>query len=96
MCLTPVFGERSSATQGSERGMPIYEYYCPKCGSKFEELRPLARADAPATCARGHSGATRTLSMFAVSRGADGSVMTMEWGGGGSCACGGGGCGCGH
>jgi putative FmdB family regulatory protein len=77
--------------------MPVYEYYCPKCQVKFEELRPMSRADAPASCPSGHRNASRTLSMFAavprVNTG-EGSVATMPSGGG--CACGGGGCGCGH
>ena len=75
--------------------MPIYEYYCPKCAVKFEELRPIARADEAAVCAKGHRGAARTLSVFAMtSKGGDGASLAM--GGGGGCACGGGGCGCGH
>jgi len=76
--------------------MPIYEYYCRRCTAKFEQLRPIVRADEPATCAKGHAGATRTLSVFAaVSKGADGEFEMMPSSGGG-CACGGGGCGCGH
>ncbi len=75
--------------------MPIYEYYCPKCAAKFEQLRPIARADDPVTCAKGHAGATRTLSMFATAtKGAGGGMDMMPSGGG--CGCGGGGCGCGH
>jgi putative FmdB family regulatory protein len=74
--------------------MPIYEYFCPKCATKFEQLRPMSEADNAAICAKGHKGAARTLSVFAaVSRDADGSVATMS---GGGCACGGGACGCGH
>jgi putative FmdB family regulatory protein len=75
--------------------MPIYEYFCPRCATKFEELRPMRDADRPATCARGHKGATRAISVFAaVTKDADGFVSPMASGGG--CACGGGGCGCGH
>ena len=75
--------------------MPIYEYYCPKCASKFEELRPIARADEAAVCEKGHRGATRTLSMFATAtKGGDGESLPAM--GGGGCGCGGGGCGCGH
>jgi putative FmdB family regulatory protein len=74
--------------------MPLYEYYCPKCTSKFELLRPMSRADEGATCPRGHNGGTRTLSVFAaVSKGAGGASQPIT---GGGCACGGGGCGCGH
>lgn len=72
--------------------MPLYEYYCPRCSSKFELLRPMGRADELATCPKGHNGATRTLSVFAaVSKDAAGSTMPA----GGGCACGGGACGCG-
>jgi putative FmdB family regulatory protein len=76
--------------------MPIYEYYyCLKCAAKFEQLRSMAQADDPATCAKGHTGAARTLSMFAtVTRGGGGAADMMPSGGG--CGCGGGGCGCGH
>jgi putative FmdB family regulatory protein len=74
--------------------MPLYEYYCPKCTTKFELLRPMSRADEAGTCPKGHTGGTRTLSVFAaVSKGTDGAPQTMM---GGGCACGGGGCGCGH
>jgi putative FmdB family regulatory protein len=78
--------------------MPLYEYYCRPCASKYELLRPMGRSDEPATCPRGHAGGTRTLSMFAtVTKGGEGS---SEWAapsaGGGGCACGGGACGCGH
>jgi putative FmdB family regulatory protein len=74
--------------------MPIYEYFCPRCASKFELLRPMDKADQPATCEQGHKGGTRVLSVVAaVGRGDDGTVAMMQ---GGGCACGGGGCGCGH
>ena len=77
--------------------MPIYEFFCPKCAVKFEELRPMTRADEPATCAKGHRDANRTLSMFAaVGKNDDGSFAEMPSSGGGGCGCGGGGCGCGH
>ena len=73
--------------------MPLYEYYCPKCATKYELLRPLDRSDEPGTCPQGHGGGARTLSMFAaVTKQADGGVSSMPSGGG--CACGGGGCGC--
>jgi putative FmdB family regulatory protein len=75
--------------------MPVYEYYCPKCATKFEELRPMSRADDAARCPSGHAGANRTLSMFAaVTKNAAGGYEPMPPSGGG-CACGGGGCGCG-
>ena len=78
--------------------MPLYEYYCPRCATKFELLRPMNRIDEPATCPSGHRATSRTLSVFAsTSKGGD---SAMDFGdsmpSGGGCACGGGGCGCGH
>lgn len=58
--------------------MPLYEYYCPTCDSKFEALRPLGRRDDPAACPRGL-------------RGEDGETYGVGGGcpncAGGSCAC---------
>ena len=45
--------------------MPLYEYYCTKCATKYELLRSMSRSDDPATCPNGHKGGARTLSMFA-------------------------------
>ena len=53
--------------------MPLYEYLCQRCETKFELLRPMSRSDEPATCPSGHEGAERVLSMFSsFSKGADG------------------------
>jgi putative FmdB family regulatory protein len=64
--------------------MPIYEYYCSDCKFKFELLRPLSKATAPADCPRCQQTAERILSTFAC-------FSTNESGfsapvGGGSCA----------
>ncbi len=76
--------------------MPLYEYYCRRCAAKFELLRPMSRADEPATCPQGHGAATRMLSVFArVGRG-EGAECEPTPSAGAGCACGGGGCGCGH
>ncbi len=74
--------------------MPLYEYYCAKCSSKYELLRPMSRSDEPGVCPQGHRGGTRTISVFApVAKGGAifGEPMPMS---GGGCGCGGGGCGC--
>lgn len=77
--------------------MPLYEYYCPKCPSKYELLRPMTRADEPGTCPNGHGASTRVLSVFAaVSKGGAGSFDANAMPSGGGCGCGGGGCGCGN
>jgi putative FmdB family regulatory protein len=73
--------------------MPVYEYYCRSCQSKFEQLRPMKLSEQTAVCPSGHGGATRTISMFsALARTADGQSFPLADGGGcacgGSCACG--------
>jgi putative FmdB family regulatory protein len=78
--------------------MPLYEYVCPHCELKFEQLRPFSRANDPATCPECKGTDTkRAISNFAsFSRNSDGS--TESHGGGGGCAgCAAGHCGsCGH
>ena len=77
--------------------MPLYEYYCTRCGERFEMLRPIGRATEPATCPQGHGGAKRTLSMFAsVSREGGLGEAPSAFGStpAGGCACSAGGCGC--
>ena len=51
--------------------MPLYEYYCPPCGTQFEVLRPMSKMHEPAVCPSGHTTNNRVLSMFApIVRGA--------------------------
>ncbi len=71
--------------------MPVYEYYCRSCDTKFEKLRPVSTSDQPAECPAGHANAARTISVFATfSKGATAEAAPV----GGGC-CGGGGCACG-
>jgi putative FmdB family regulatory protein len=64
--------------------MPLYEYHCPQCETRFELLRPMSRSDDPATCPNGHKRAQRVPSVFAaVSNGADGETAPI----GGDSAC---------
>lgn len=77
--------------------MPLYEYYCTACKTKFEALRPMSKADEAIQCKHCESMQTsRVLSLFAV-----GSTVSAEHGpspaggGGGGGCCGGGACGCG-
>ena len=70
--------------------MPVYEYYCRRCDSKFEKLRPMAVAEQPAECPAGHAGEARTISVFATfSKDAGGETAPVAGGccGGGGCAC---------
>lgn len=71
--------------------MPIYEYFCPECAVKFEELRQIKAADGTATCPQCSSAhATRVLSLFfATSGGPTTAAQPVSTGG----ACCGGGCG---
>ncbi len=74
--------------------MPIYEYYCPTCGNKFEKLQSMNSGDAD--CPACGQPSRRAISVFAsVSRSPDGggSGPPPPLGGGG---CGGGACACGH
>ena len=58
--------------------MPLYEYYCPICESRFELLRSMSRSNEPATCPSGHEGAERVISVFsALTKGADGEVSSV-------------------
>ncbi|GII91670.1 FmdB family zinc ribbon protein [Sinosporangium siamense] len=70
--------------------MPRYDYRCRACGSTFELSRPMAEADAPATCPDGHPDTVKLLSTVAVTGAA--SAPRATGGGGGGC-CGGGCCG---
>jgi putative FmdB family regulatory protein len=72
--------------------MPIYEYFCPACNTRFEELRPVSRMDDDASCPEGHQRGRRVLSTFAaLTRDGDGDVNSVAGGGcggcGGKCAC---------
>ena len=46
--------------------MPLYEYVCNDCETRFEVLRPASRMDDQADCPRGHGSARRVLSAFAT------------------------------
>ena len=72
--------------------MPLYEYYCSHCHTKFDALRPMSQADAPIKCEHCESKQTaRVLSVFFASSGG----KPVEGTAGGGCACGGA-CSCGH
>ncbi|TDA64787.1 MAG: zinc ribbon domain-containing protein [Chloroflexi bacterium] len=73
--------------------MPIYEYVCQECGTRFEALRPMKDADVAITCKKCHGSNTqRALSLFNATSG--GQTLAAS-GGCGNCA--GGSCSsCGH
>ena len=69
-----------------EIGMPIYEYYCPKCNSKFEQLRPMSQANEGVKCPYCNGQAERILTTFSCrtptgKRGPSGSVIMRSIGG---------------
>ncbi len=45
--------------------MPVYEYLCRTCDSRFEARRSMSEAAAPIDCPEGHPDTTRLLSVFA-------------------------------
>ena len=83
--------------------MPLYEYACYDCTTRFEALRPMSKADDPIQCKECESMHTaRTLSRIAVLSNGEGSGETAMQSAlkskgvrpAGGC-CGSGGCGCG-
>jgi putative FmdB family regulatory protein len=65
--------------------MPIYEYYCSDCNSKFELLRPKSKADDLSICKRCQGTHTsRAISVFAAHSG--GKALAGSGGGCAGCA----------
>jgi putative FmdB family regulatory protein len=46
--------------------MPLYEYKCPKCGRRFEEIVTLSRADEVVCESCGYEKPERLMSTFAT------------------------------
>ena len=46
--------------------MPLYEYLCRTCDTRFEARREMAAASDPMPCPDGHDDTRRLLSAFAV------------------------------
>jgi putative FmdB family regulatory protein len=45
--------------------MPIYEYWCEKCGKEFEQMRPISQAGEPAGCPTCGAQSQKLPSVFA-------------------------------
>ena len=67
--------------------MPIYEYVCPKCDVKFEQMRPVSQATEAAACPQCEGSAKRVLSTFACFS-TDESGVTSAVGGNSCGSCG--------
>ena len=72
--------------------MPIYEYVCQDCNTKFDALRSIRDADTPITCTHCQSQKTsRMISVF-FAQSSNGAITKSSNGGGcagcssGSCA----------
>jgi putative FmdB family regulatory protein len=76
--------------------MPVYEYYCSACHSKFEALRSMAALNDPQACTvcGGTERVNRTLTTFARIGGGSGGI-DPEMGASSVASSFGGGCGCG-
>jgi putative FmdB family regulatory protein len=86
--------ERVAGTGGRStrtiRSVPLYEYRCRTCEDRFELRRPMAEADAPASCPGGHADVVRLLAAFAATGRATATMPTPAPAGGpcgGACAC---------
>jgi putative FmdB family regulatory protein len=66
--------------------MPIYEYICHDCGSKFEMLRPMSQSEEKATCPKCGKPSGRALSRFACMA-KDDTGFTAPIGGGSCSGC---------
>jgi len=71
--------------------MPVYEYFCRTCNTRYDKLRPLREANVPATCPTcDEQNSVRTLSVFiAMTSSAESRSTTGESTFHGGCACGG-------
>ncbi len=75
--------------------MPLYEYLCQECGTRFDTLRSMKDSDKPIGCTHCQSEQTiRQLSVFFAQSGGKALAGTQ---GGGCAGCSGGSCGsCSH
>jgi putative FmdB family regulatory protein len=72
--------------------MPIYEYICEDCGSRYERI-VLSQAPALSCPKCASSRGVQQLSVFSARTKSNGSSATSDAAPAGSCDCGAGGCG---
>lgn len=70
--------------------MPIYEFRCSECDTRFEARLPATMSGSTPPCPSGHDATRRILSVFATAGRAGEAASAGSFGGGGG---GGGGCG---
>ena len=68
--------------------MPIFEYRCEDCGTRFEKLVRASDTDGPHCPGCGTAHLERELSTFAAHGGRDASPAPVRAGGGGGCPAG--------
>jgi putative FmdB family regulatory protein len=66
--------------------MPIYEYVCPECNNRFEQMRPLSHSDKAVECPKCHKPARRKMSTFACFSNTEGGISQTIAGTGSSCS----------
>ena len=77
--------------------MPLYEYVCDDCDTRFELRRSMDRSSEGTTCPRCEAPAHRVLSVFAAVSALAGAGMPSIVSGMGGCGVSdGGGCPCAH
>ncbi len=79
--------------------MPLYEYVCTSCQTRFEALRPMSQSDSPIACPScAGLGVQRVMSaVAAISKGNGGSRLVASSQGSACGSCAGGHCAtCGH
>jgi putative FmdB family regulatory protein len=67
--------------------MPIYEYVCPECKTKFELMRPISKSSEPADCPECKHTAERAISKFVCRASSEFSLTAPLGGGGGGSGC---------
>jgi putative FmdB family regulatory protein len=73
--------------------MPIYEYVCPDCKTKFELMRPISMYSEPADCPECKHTANRALSRFVCRTSSEfGTTAPLAGSNGGCASCSGGSC----
>lgn len=74
--------------------MPVYEYVCKECNTRFDTLVRSSEAERASCTSCSSTNVRRLMSSFAMVGGFDDSYVASDAGNGGGCC--GGSCGCGH